>query len=58
VEEVPELRDFSLVTASYFSNQGILGVAGPLWMDYARAFSAVRYLASRLQALLRQGGAG
>jgi len=57
VEEVPELRDFSLVTASYLSGQGILGVAGPLWMDYARAFSAVRYLASRLQALLRQGGA-
>lgn len=56
VEYIPELRDFSLVTSSYLAERGILGVAGPLWMDYARAFSAVRYLASRLHTLLRQGG--
>ncbi|MCS7240872.1 MAG: hypothetical protein NZ651_06480 [Candidatus Bipolaricaulota bacterium] len=56
VEQVPELRDFALVSAPYFPSRGILGVAGPLWMDYARTFSAVRYLASRLQFLLRQGG--
>lgn len=56
VEQIPELRDLSFVTASYLPGRGILGVAGPLWMDYARAFSAVRYLASRLQSLLRQGG--
>lgn len=56
VEQVPELRDFTLVSAPYFPSRGILGVAGPLWMDYARTFSAVRYLASRLQFLLRQGG--
>lgn len=58
IEEIPELRDLSLVTASYLPGRGVLGVAGPLWMDYARAFSAVRYLASRLASLLRQGGAG
>ncbi len=56
IEQIPELRDFALVTAPYFPEQGLLGVAGPLWMDYARAFSAVRYLASRLASLLRQGG--
>lgn len=55
-EQIPELQDLALVTASYLPGRGILGVAGPLWMDYARAFTAVRYLASRLQSLLRQGG--
>ncbi|MCS7216477.1 MAG: hypothetical protein N2507_01060 [Candidatus Bipolaricaulota bacterium] len=53
---VPELRELTLVTAPYFPGQGVLGVAGPLWLDYARAFSAVRYLASRLQSLLLQCG--
>lgn len=56
VEEVPELQDVALVTAPYFPEEGVLGVAGPLWMDYARVFSAVRYLASRLQSFFRQGG--
>ncbi|MGQ9699794.1 MAG: hypothetical protein ACUVQS_01805 [Candidatus Bipolaricaulaceae bacterium] len=56
VEEVPELKDVALVTAPYFAEEGVLGVAGPLWMDYARVFSAVRYLASRLQSLFHQGG--
>jgi len=56
LDQIPELQDLSLITAPYFSGRGILGVAGPLWMDYARAFTAVRYLASRLQSLLRQGG--
>lgn len=56
VDQVPELQDLSFVTAPYLPGRGILGVAGPLWMDYARTFSAVRYLASRLQSLLRQGG--
>lgn len=53
---VPELREFTLVTAPYLFGRGVLGVAGPLWLDYARAFSAVRYLASRLQSLLIQCG--
>ncbi len=55
-EAVSELKELTLVTASYFSGRGVLGVAGPLWLDYARAFSAVRYLASRLQSLLIQYG--
>ncbi len=53
IEQIPELEDLSLVTASYFTDREILGVAGPLWMDYARTFAAVRYLASRLQSFLR-----
>ncbi len=55
-DRVPELREFTLVTAPYLFGRGVLGVAGPLWLDYARAFSAVRYLASRLQSLLIQCG--
>jgi heat-inducible transcriptional repressor len=56
VDQVPALREFALVTSPYLAERGILGVVGPLWMDYARAFSAVRYLTSRLQSLLRPGG--
>lgn len=51
-EATPELSEFSVVTAPYFGTGGVLGVIGPLWMDYARAFSATRYVAGRLKAIL------
>ncbi|HHE47738.1 MAG TPA: heat-inducible transcription repressor HrcA [Candidatus Acetothermia bacterium] len=54
--KVPELSDFSLVTAPYFGESGMLGVIGPLWLDYARSFSATRYVASRLKAILATAG--
>ena len=52
---VPELEDLSLVSAPYLGGSGVVGVIGPLWMDYARAFSAARYVAGRLGALLAAG---
>ncbi len=52
---VPELEDLSLVSAPYMGGSGVVGVIGPLWMDYARAFSAARYVAGRLGALLAAG---
>jgi len=51
-EGVPELSDFSVVSIPYFGDTGVLGLIGPLWMDYARAFSAARYVAGRLKAIL------
>ncbi|MGC9530036.1 MAG: heat-inducible transcriptional repressor HrcA [Candidatus Bipolaricaulaceae bacterium] len=51
-----ELMDFSLVAAPYLGDQGMLGVIGPLWMDYARVFSATRYVAGRLDAILALTG--
>jgi len=55
-EEVPELADFSVITVPYFGGTGVLGVIGPLWLDYARAFSATRYVAGRLKAILATTG--
>ena len=55
-ETVPELSDFSVVSVPYFGDTGVLGVIGPLWMDYARAFSATRYVAGRLKAILASAG--
>jgi heat-inducible transcriptional repressor len=54
---IPELEDLSVVSAPYMGGSGIVGVIGPLWMDYARAFSAARYVAGRLGALLAAGPA-
>lgn len=56
VGDVPELPDFSLVSASYLKGTGTLGVIGPLWLDYVRAFSATRYVAGRLEAILTMTG--
>ncbi|MBC7099375.1 hypothetical protein H5T52_09700 [Candidatus Bipolaricaulota bacterium] len=53
---VPELSDFSLISAAYFGESGLLGVIGPLWLDYARAFSATCYVSSRLKAILATAG--
>ncbi len=55
---IPELRDLSLVAAPYLGGSGVVGVVGPLWMDYARAFSSSRYVAGRLGALLAAGREG
>ncbi len=52
---IPELRDLSLVAAPYLGGAGVVGVIGPLWMDYARAYSASRYVAGRLGAILGAG---
>lgn len=52
---IPELEDLSLVSAPYLGGSGVVGVIGPLWMDYARAFSGARYVAGRLGALLAAG---
>ncbi|MEW6217548.1 MAG: hypothetical protein AB1543_07690 [Candidatus Bipolaricaulota bacterium] len=43
------------MSAPYMGGSGVVGVIGPLWMDYARAFSAARYVAGRLGALLAAG---
>lgn len=51
-DEAEELADLSVITAPYLSGGGVLGVIGPLWLDYARAFSAIRYVAGRLAAIL------
>jgi len=51
-DDAEEMRDFSVITAPYLSGGGVLGVIGPLWMDYARAVSAIRYVAGRLAAIL------
>lgn len=48
---LPDLKPCSLVLMSYgFS--GVLGLVGPVRMDYSRAFSVTQYLGSRLQAIL------
>ncbi|MFO8033691.1 MAG: heat-inducible transcriptional repressor HrcA [Candidatus Bipolaricaulota bacterium] len=49
---VEELSEFSVITTAFFGDSGLLGVIGPLCLDYARAFSALRYVAGRLDAIL------
>ncbi len=49
---VEELSEFSMITTTFFGDSGLLGVIGPLWLDYARAFSALRYVAGKLDAIL------
>jgi len=49
---LPEMEEFSVVTAAYRPRGGTLGVIGPLWMDYSRALSTVSYVAHRLEAFL------
>jgi len=46
------LEDLSVVSCSYRPHAGVLGVIGPLWMDYGRILSATRYISSRLETLL------
>ncbi|HEY5596188.1 MAG TPA: heat-inducible transcriptional repressor HrcA [Candidatus Bipolaricaulota bacterium] len=46
-----ELRDYALVYMGY-GYSGVLGVLGPLRMDYARCFSATQYVGNRLKTIL------
>lgn len=49
---LPGLEGFSVVSCSFGPHSGILGVIGPLWMDYGRSLSAASYVANRLESLL------
>lgn len=46
------LEEFSVVSSHYRPYGGMLGVIGPVWMDYGRALSAVSYIANRLETIL------
>jgi len=49
--KLSELKDYSMVFMGYgFS--GILGVLGPMRMDYGRCFSATQYVGNRLRTIL------
>jgi heat-inducible transcriptional repressor len=52
--EAEELRDTSVVTASYYIGehlQGFIGVVGPTRMDYAKLAARLAYFAERLGRL-------
>lgn len=46
-----ELRNYSMVFTGY-GYSGVLGVLGPMRMDYARCFSATQYVGNRLKTIL------
>ncbi len=48
---LPGLEEFSVVSCGYRPHLGVLGVIGPLWMDYGRALSTTTYVANRLESL-------
>lgn len=52
---LPELRRYSLVAMGY-GYSGVLGVLGPIRMDYAKALSATQYVGNRLKAILTLSG--
>ena len=54
---LPALDQFSVVSCNYRPHAGVLGVVGPLWMDYGRALSTTSYVANRLEGLLASSGA-
>ena len=54
--EVKEMRDMSIITSSYEidqKNQGVLGVIGPVRMNYSRIIPIVHYTARAVTDLLR-----
>jgi heat-inducible transcriptional repressor len=54
--DVKEMRDMSIITATYRidqRNQGILGVIGPLRMNYSRIIPIVNHTAQAVTDLLR-----
>ena len=54
--EVKEMRDMSIITSTYRideKNHGILGVIGPLRMNYSRIIPIVNYTAQAVTDLLR-----
>ena len=48
----PGLEEFSVITSSYRPHGGVMGVIGPIWMNYGRAMSALSYIANRLETIL------
>ncbi len=53
--DLPELRDYTLVLMGY-GYSGVLGVLGPMRLDYARSFSATQYVGNRLRTILTLSG--
>ncbi len=54
----PDLRGMTLVVTPYAIGQyhgGIMGIIGPLRMDYARAIPSLRFIAALLGKMLAQG---
>ena len=49
---LPGLEEYSVVTSDYRPHAGLIGVIGPLWMDYGKALSTTSYFANRLEAVL------
>ncbi|MCL1952890.1 MAG: hypothetical protein FWF60_08700, partial [Oscillospiraceae bacterium] len=57
VAQAPALRDVTLVVTPYAigeSRGGLLGILGPLRMDYARAIPGLRFIAAILGNMLSQ----
>ena len=46
------MEDFSVITSDYRPHGGVIGVIGPIWMNYGRAMSALSYIANRLETIL------
>ncbi len=46
------MESFSVISCEYRPHAGVLGVIGPLWMNYGRALSTASYVANRLESLL------
>lgn len=53
--QIDELKDYALIFMGY-GYSGILGVLGPLRMDYSRCFSATQYVGNRLRTILTLSG--
>ncbi|MGD0229314.1 MAG: heat-inducible transcriptional repressor HrcA [Syntrophorhabdales bacterium] len=54
--EVKEMRDMSIITSPYridHENQGVLGVIGPVRMNYSRIIPIVHYTAQAVTDLIR-----
>ena len=46
------LEEFSVITSDYRPHGGVMGIIGPIWMNYGRAMSALSYIANRLETIL------
>jgi len=57
VERAGEMLPYSLVLKLLSNCSGLIGVMGPLEMDYSKSFSAVQYIGNRLDTLLTAGEA-
>jgi transcriptional regulator of heat shock response len=52
----PGLEEFSVITSGYRPHGGVMGVIGPIWMNYGRAMSVLSYIANRLETILVSSG--